>query len=716
MNPPQIENFMKTVLRPLLVAFVLMATMLSCNKEEVFVEPTADTPIDTTTPTDSTNTDGTTPPEDTVDPAASTTPCDFTLDGIQSGDTVVIDCVLDLQGQTVNLPPNVTIVYEGGDIINGTLNFADNSVVSGELLNASVTLSGSKPQLKDTTFEFDPERWGIVQGVVPQSIANSNREILHSMILMAKDLGVTTFKIDKLDAYFYGQSLMEYPIELPSNFNLEMTNNTHLRAFLNSQYTTFLMILDQENITVSGGNLHGYRDQSGNNDGNGNFDYLIKVKTGQNITIDNVSMSYAAEDGLSVESSKHAYEANYVPSKNVLIKGCTFDASGRNNLSIVDGQDIIVEDCNFLNAGIDTPYSNGQAPRYAIDIEPVGQVSTQPLQKVDRVIIRNNIESGSAAGGIIVADGDDILISGNTFETGIGMTGASNVTIENNNVTEIGIGEIDAYSKSRNKNTIVHGNTIKNGSVGITVINQDVQIFDNQIVNCSSVGIFLNSITDAHIYNNTIENNVNDGDGINAINYVNNVLIENNTIRVIDKAFYFTGFNGDIDENSYTFTFKNNDVYSNTMGIFQWSFGGRFISNTINNAGINLDAINNFVIDGNTILKGNLQIGNSISDNIIIKNNTIESEQDAINSDNANSIENKNIVIDNNILRSTSQRHWGGVNISGFNGITVINNTGYSGPYGAFIQYRGDNSTFTNNKTETGEISNDIQGNNNTIN
>src|SRR5690606_35890030 len=54
----------------------------------------------------------------------STTPCDFTLSGIESNATVEIDCRMDLGGQTITLPAGVALTFKGGEIINGTLNFS----------------------------------------------------------------------------------------------------------------------------------------------------------------------------------------------------------------------------------------------------------------------------------------------------------------------------------------------------------------------------------------------------------------------------------------------------------------------------------------------------------------------------------------------------------------------------------------------------------------
>ena len=256
------RELMKMIIRPMYLILVFMIS-LSCNNEELFVEPVTeviDEPVD----------DEEQDPEDTDDDFDATQPCDFTLDNIEPNSTIVINCILDLDGATVNLPANVTILYEGGDIINGSLVFSGTSVISGELLNSSLTLGGSSTQMKDPTFNFDPQRWGIVEGKTTSEIALRNRDILEDMFIQTKNMGITTFSIDKMDAYFEVGNINnlsvfrsnEHGILIPSNFNLKMSKDTHLRVFPNNSSNYALMaIYDSENITIDGGNLYGDRNE-----------------------------------------------------------------------------------------------------------------------------------------------------------------------------------------------------------------------------------------------------------------------------------------------------------------------------------------------------------------------------------------------------------------------------------------------------------------------
>ncbi len=221
--------------------------------------------------------------------------------------TIIINCVLDLGGQTINLPAGVTLVYEGGDIINGTINFGSTNIISGELLNSTLNIAGTKPQMKDTKFNFEPQRWGIVEGETTRMIALKNTDILEDLFFQTKALGVTTFKLDKLDAYFKVDGLLgpqsgpeTYAINLPSDFYLSMSNNSHLRMQPNGHFRAALLCAyNVSNVIVEGGILHGEREEHNYNsnfvDSDGSTGTtnewvdIMRIKGGKNITIDGVT-------------------------------------------------------------------------------------------------------------------------------------------------------------------------------------------------------------------------------------------------------------------------------------------------------------------------------------------------------------------------------------------------------------------------------------------
>lgn len=408
--------------------FVLLSTtIMSCNKEDLADALLAEN-TENTENTDTTETQ-------TPDVQNVTAPCDFTLDDVKPNATVVINCIMDLGGKTITLPENVTISYEGGDIINGTIIFSTGSTLDSELLNESLTISGTSPQLKDTNFNFIPSRWGIVEGKVSDEVALNNRNILSDLFIKTKALGVTTFNIDKMDAYFLVSKENNFPpkyrmgdIFIPSDFNLNMTDNTHLRVQPNG-FTDFtlLAVYKESNVTITGGNLHGDRDEHNYSTCGGREwcqdSDLLKLEAAVNVVVDGVNFYNSTADGIMVKAIGFSFNPDYRPSHNIVIKNCIIDKSRRNNISIVNAHDVIVENCQILNAGVDTGKSLGTNPKAGIDIEALRDIDSAGnyiyYEIVKDVIIRNNVEKGSARSAFIVAIGDDTLIENNDTENGI---------------------------------------------------------------------------------------------------------------------------------------------------------------------------------------------------------------------------------------------------------------------------------------------------------
>ncbi|GAL77614.1 hypothetical protein JCM19274_5327 [Algibacter lectus] len=107
---------------------------------------------------------------------------------------------------------------------------------------------------------------GIIEGVVSDEVARSNRDILEKTMLLAKEYGINTFNIDEMDAYFKTDNPTEHvasaALNVPGDFNLIMTDNTHIRVQPNAyKNTTLLALYKVNNVTVTGGYLHGDRDE-----------------------------------------------------------------------------------------------------------------------------------------------------------------------------------------------------------------------------------------------------------------------------------------------------------------------------------------------------------------------------------------------------------------------------------------------------------------------
>ena len=532
------------------------------------------------------------PPTDEVIPTPvpddKNTPSDFDFTTLQASDTLYIAYSHDLGGKSIEVPSNVVINSNDGEIINGTLVFKEGEI-DGKLLNHKLTVYG-KPSLTSTTFKFEKSKWKITEGEVSDAIALVNKNTLENVIAKVKSYGGEIFQVDDLDAYFLISSEQNLingrkdAISIPSDFSLEMTDNTHLRVQANRylRYNLF-NIMDVSNVEISGGNLYGDRDNhdytpitlNGTTYTAFEWGHLIAIEAGVNIKITNVHLSDAVGDGLDIHSLGFAFESDYIPTNNITVSGCIFDNNRRNNLSITDGYNMLIENNTFLNAGADTQYSKGTGPGCGIDVEGYRQRDANGdlvlYQIAKDVIIRNNTERGSKASAILVAIGQDIIIENNTVEKNLGFSLANGVKIRNNTVTGKDIASSITGGSAKDSPTTygneISGNIVSSSRQGIVVYNQGVKVYDNKISDCNT-GISIKNITDSEIYNNTITSRKTNCYGVfGHVSSINNVDIKNNDIDVSYKSIAFVNVNIEAGQLSNTVTVSANDLNGGKVSI-----------------------------------------------------------------------------------------------------------------------------------------------------
>ncbi|MCL5127861.1 right-handed parallel beta-helix repeat-containing protein [Algibacter sp. L4_22] len=508
---------MKKLKNLMLVTLIGMSVLgtLSCNNEELYEEPVAIVE-------DESNED------EGLNVANVDEPCDFNLDDIDQNSTVIINCVLDLQGETFNLPENVTLIEEGGEIINGTLNFSEGSSIDGDLLGNTLTVSGVNPALRSTSFNFDIERWGIVEGVVSDEIALRNKEILQSTIDLVKKYGIDTFIIDKMDAYFhfeYGwfdsKGYAEMAINLPSDFHLKMSDNTYFRLQPNNWPKGRLMsVYEKENVKISGGNFYGDRythdysdifDELNISRGTHEWPGLIIVDGSKNVLVDNVYCTESTGDAFIVGASNGFRYQNTSYNQNIKITNSTFTESRRNNITVTDGEDIYIENCLISGAGngddiFDSSNnkifsSAGVAPRVGIDIEPIrGWNETDGFtyyEKVERVYVKGCTFVNNNRASFVDYSGVDVTvencISDNGFSSAYSTGGKylNNTLIAsdlNKNGTGITMGSMDVTINGEatqlSEKNIVKGNSIEGFVIGTVVRSNNSEVSNNSYLNC----------------------------------------------------------------------------------------------------------------------------------------------------------------------------------------------------------------------------------------
>ncbi len=555
-----------------------------------------------------------------------TTPCEFNLSDVKEGETITINCTLDLKGKTINLPKNVTIVFNKGALKNGTLNFTDTGIIDGELLNVTLTIKGDV-KLSKNEFEFTPNKWDIIEGKVNDKVAQENTNKFEALLLEIKKLNGNVFKTDLLDAYFKVDGLLVdavpaiHAINIPSDFHLSMTDNTHIRMQPNGHFRpTLLAIYDAKNIIISGGNLHGDRDTHNYNsnfvDSDGatgpthEWGHTMEIKGGQNITIDGVTFNDPTGDGVNISGIYHYFDTNHIKSENIVLKNNTFKRARRTNLVITSGEEIYIENNEFIDGGIDTQTSKATAPSSNINLEPsrFRDASTNELieyERVSHIYIRNNkqivndIVSNPNAGDFQLSHGNGpIIVEDNEMiNTSVSFTTTDGVIIRRNKITQ---GSITAGSTDNFDRTDfvfgneVYENTIITDKTALIVAGNGVIIKNNTLQGAAAIDIGpgatdkTKGTSNAIIEKNTLKaSNV----GIRTINTMKNVNINNNTIEMLEGANFAlviaNEWNSTTEESN--FIIKNNTITgvktASETGAPPCLIGANYVTITENNFG-----------------------------------------------------------------------------------------------------------------------------------
>ncbi|WP_027391617.1 right-handed parallel beta-helix repeat-containing protein [Aquimarina latercula] len=587
--------------------------------------------------------------EEEDDEIISDTLCDFDLSGLAANSTVTIDCLLDLEGQTINLPPNVTFDFDGGDIFNGTLIFSGGTI-DGRLLNSKLGTEGNV-NLKDPVFKFTATRWeNIVQGQTTSDIALKNTAEFENLMIRIKEMGGTTFETNVFDAFFETTKVTSTTadqnfyasveaINVPSDFHLKMSNNTNLRQFPAAggiENGTVIAVRDSDNVTISGGNIIGdrndriYSPQDVGLEGT----HLLHVHSGRNVTIDGVNFIEGSKGAIAIYSLGFRFNPDYVPTYGIKVINCSFTNIRRMGIALTDGSDILIEGNTFTNVGQPMSGSDGGEVGYAINIEAFRTRDDNGVlmenERAFDILITRNTEINSRVGFTAATIGQDITIDDNDIETRCIISLASGTKITNNrfNASAAAAERFAIFAAGSHSETVfdneIANNSIVGYAIGIATDTNDINVHDNTITN-GEIGIQLKDTSDSMFNNNII--NVN-GTGISATNtFVNNTSINENEVTAGGFHLFLTGFNNTTESNGYTISFERNKFLNSKKITINNATGITFKNNEVT-GGIELGTSANIDISSNTKIDPNdsdgIRLYGSHSDVSITNNNILE--------------------------------------------------------------------------------------------
>ncbi|WP_108808845.1 right-handed parallel beta-helix repeat-containing protein [Aquimarina spinulae] len=598
---------------PYYLLIFMSCIAISCSKENV----------DQVAPPD---TEGEVPVIDPIadtPPNVVTTPCDFDLSTVDPNSTIIFNCVLDLKGETITLPANVKFEFDGGDVKNGKLIFAGGTI-AGELLSSDLEIEGDV-QLKEPTFKFFASRWkGIVEGTTTSDIAQENTFELERLFEYTKSYGAKTFQIGKFDAFFQihnptpPYSTVHHKgieaINVPSDFNLVMSDNTNLRVFPGTaehERGALLAVRDAENITISGGVLYGDRDLRAYPPGElaGQYgSHTLLIRSGRNVTIDGVRFVDGSSGSLNINSIGFSFNPDtYNPTTNVTVQNCKFENSRRMSIALTEGRDIKILNNTFTNTGNSSTNSDGGEVKYAINIEATRRrdPDTGELKEFERVfdvLIKGNTETGSGGGSVSITIGQTVTVEENNFETQLVYTHTNGTKIINNTfkaLSEKAKERFAIFAADGGEtafNNLISGNNISGYDLAIATNADDTDITNNTITNCA-IGLQFGKSKNSEFNDNNITTT---GNAISATNsFAKNISLKRNTVNGGRFHVYFAQLNNKPEYSDYRITLEDNTFTTSKAVNFTKTHGVIFKNNKVD-GGLQIGDASNIEVSGNT--------------------------------------------------------------------------------------------------------------------
>ena len=306
------------------------------------------------------------------------------------------------------------------------------------------------------------------------------KEGINEAIEYANKNNIKYIKLEKGTYLIDGQSHMnanesdeKKGIILKSNITIDLNGSRVIQKANSKVNSAVFTITEVENVCIKNGLVIGDRERHDYSvNSTHEWGFGIDIRGSKNITVENMEISQCTGDGIFITNCQKK------SSENILILGNNISSCRRQGISIIDGNQITIEDNEIYNI-------NGTNPQSGIDLE-----SWDSNQTINNVYIRKNkIYNNKSNYNIIV----------------MGMS--KNVYIQNN----------ELYGKLSCDNIkekiIVERNIIKNGTASFLVNNEG--LVQGKIINkvifrenkLENSNLYMLNVENALVEENCIKNN-----------------------------------------------------------------------------------------------------------------------------------------------------------------------------------------------------------------
>ncbi len=196
-------------------------------------------------------------------------------------------------------------------------------------------------------------------GAIPND-SKDDREAINNAIRDVSEAGGGTITFPRGTFNITLEPLYGVGIELKDNVTLSMSKNTIFKVKGNN-YKRYAVVGIKacKNVVIKGGQIHGERKSHG---GGLNEDcFGVNIRDAQNIRLENMIIKDNVTDGIYLGTMSDT--DNLLGCKQIYIKNCTVSNNGRNNIAIVDADNVTIDSCKIKKA-------NGLQPQCGINIEP----------------------------------------------------------------------------------------------------------------------------------------------------------------------------------------------------------------------------------------------------------------------------------------------------------------------------------------------------------
>ena len=419
----------------------------------------------------------------------------------------------DLNGETITLPNNCVLKFEGGSLKNGTLIGVNTCILaSNSIIFYNINILGIWKNSNVTSRWFSEYNELSLKNIMKLCVGDTQTYV--SIEKANIDIkGYIDDSIDYDDGIHSFNEVLTNTTLIPSYTHVDFNGGT-LTIIPNSRkWYSALSVIGSECVKIENLNILGDADTHTI----GEYGFAIDIRGSKDVIINNL---YAEKlSGDAIDLGEYVLEQNHYRCENIIIENSDFNKCRRNGISIIYGKNITIKNTSISDIGT----INGTAPKCGIDIEPNKGTYTYGNREVDGVTINECNIIGCEGYSIDalayqnVRTIHNVNINNTHVDGDIRFTDKSdNINIQDSKLKNI----LVSFENGSIKGCTINGVPSFYGSPNILLENCIITSDYNIQGTIIQMGILLNNNTNADYKNLIIQRNT-----INLFNYGNQSII-----------------------------------------------------------------------------------------------------------------------------------------------------------------------------------------------